>query len=286
VAPAAQRSRLFGYVYLSASLAYVIGPLAGGKLADRHLVSWFGYATPFWATVALLLSILVLTAARFRETATPSRSAPVRWMRALTSVRAAAAPGPLRRTYATNFVLYLAIFGFFRVYPMYLIDHFHMTVGRESLFVAWVAVPIVAANLGIVSWLSCHLTPRRTAAAAALVLGVAMAAIVIPRGQDALWITLGITGLAAAICLPIAATIISQSVSAEAQGSALGSNQSLQVGAEAITGLAGGLLAALATALPLSVTAALAVVAAGLFSRLPETSPPQERPSSAEPGPW
>ena len=36
VAPAQQRSRLFGYVYLSSSLAYVIGPLAGGKLADRH----------------------------------------------------------------------------------------------------------------------------------------------------------------------------------------------------------------------------------------------------------
>lgn len=34
VAAAAERSRLFGYVYLSSSLAYVVGPLAGGKLAD------------------------------------------------------------------------------------------------------------------------------------------------------------------------------------------------------------------------------------------------------------
>jgi MFS family permease len=30
----ADRSRLFGYIYLSASLAYVVGPLGGGQLAD------------------------------------------------------------------------------------------------------------------------------------------------------------------------------------------------------------------------------------------------------------
>ena len=33
-APREDRGRLFGYIYLSASLAYVAGPLGGGKLAD------------------------------------------------------------------------------------------------------------------------------------------------------------------------------------------------------------------------------------------------------------
>jgi predicted MFS family arabinose efflux permease len=166
-----------------------------------------------------------------------------------------------------NFVLYLAIFGFFRVYPMYLVDHFHMGVSRESLFVAWVAVPIVAANLGIVAWLARRLSPRETAARAAAVLAVAMAAVVIPNSENALWLTLGLSALALALCLPAAATIISQAVSPAEQGSALGSNQSLQVGAEALSGLVGGLLAAVATALPLTVMAALALVASLLLAR-------------------
>ena len=48
------RNRFFGYVYLSSSLAYVVGPLAGGQLADYHLISWFGYPprpsswNPYW----------------------------------------------------------------------------------------------------------------------------------------------------------------------------------------------------------------------------------------------
>jgi MFS family permease len=267
VAPAQQRSRLFGYVYLSSSLAYVIGPLAGGKLADRHLVSWFDYATPFWAVMLLLISILAFTWAAFRETSALSAPEPIRLTRAFTSLRDAARPGSMRRLYLANFVLYLAIFGFFRVYPMYLINRFHMSVARESLFVAWVAVPIVAANLGIVSWLARRLTPRQTAAGTAPLLGLAMAAIVIPRGQGPLWITLGVTALAVAILLPAAAAIISQAVPPDQQGSALGSNQSLQVGAEALTGVVGGLLAALATVLPLDTMALLAMVAAGLLSR-------------------
>ena len=44
-----ERSRFFGYIYLSASSAYIVGPLVGGKLADPDLVSWFSNATPFWA---------------------------------------------------------------------------------------------------------------------------------------------------------------------------------------------------------------------------------------------
>ena len=268
IAPAQQRSRLFGYVYLSSSLAYVAGPLVGGKLADHHLVSWFDYATPFWGAAVLLAGILVLSAVTFQETSTHRSTVPIRWTSAFSSLRAVSAPGVLRRLFVTNGVVYLAIFGFFRVYPMYLISRFHMTVARESLLVAWVAVPIVVANAGVVGWLAGRWTPRQMLARAALVLGVAMATIVVPDSQGALWLTLGVTAFAIAICLPAAAAVISEATPSEEQGGALGTNQSLQVGAEALSGVAGGVLAAIATALPLSAMAAVALCGAGL-ARLP-----------------
>ena len=62
------RNRLFGYVYLSASLAYVVGPLGGGQLADHGLVSWFSYATPYWAVTILLGAVFVAVSGWFRET--------------------------------------------------------------------------------------------------------------------------------------------------------------------------------------------------------------------------
>ncbi len=276
VAPVSQRSRLFGYVYLSASFAYVVGPLAGGKLADPGLVSWFDYATPFWAACLLLAAILAFTALHFRET---SRAAPavqdMRFTQALHNLLRVFGPGRLRRLYLANFVLYLAIFGFFRVYPMYLVNKFHMGVSRESLYVAWVAVPIVAANLGIVGWLSRRMTSRQIAARFSAGLAVAMLAIVVPHSQGWLWVTLGLSALALAVCLPAAAAIISEAVSGDEQGSALGSNQSLQVGAEALAGVVGGVLAAVAVFLPLTAMAALALVASLLLVRAgrPEAAP-------------
>lgn len=221
---------MFGYVYLSASLAYVVGPLAGGRLADQNLVSWFDYATPFWATVVLLGGVFGLIASQFVETSTPRSGAGVRLGHAFTSLADAFRPGRLRRLYLANFVLYLAIFGFFRVYPMYLVNRFHMTVSRESLYVAWVAVPIVAANAGIVSWLAKRMSSLQTLTIGAGVLAVVMATIVIPSSTGPLWVTLGATALVLAVCLPAAATIVSEAAETEEQGRALGTNQSLQVG--------------------------------------------------------
>jgi DHA1 family tetracycline resistance protein-like MFS transporter len=267
VAPPARRSRLFGYVYLSSSLAYVVGPLAGGKLADPTLVSWFDFSTPYWAVALLLLATLALTAARFRETHTPSPGAPLALGRAFASVGAAFARGRLRPLFLANFVLYLAIFGFFRVYPIYLVDHFGMGISRVSEFIAWVAVPIVIANLGLVGFLSRRLDPRRLTVRFGLVLAVALAAVVVPHPEGALWLTLAACALALAICLPSMASMISQAVGPEEQGSALGSNQSLQVGAEGLSGLAGGGLAAISTVLPLPAMGALALLGAGLLMR-------------------
>ena len=63
------------------------------------------------------------------------------------------------------------------------------------------------------------------------------------------------------------AALISNAVDAAAQGSALGSNQSLQVAAEGVSGLAGGGLAAISTAFPLPAMGVLALLGSGLLSR-------------------
>lgn len=115
------RERLFGYVYLSASLAYVVGPLGGGKLADRSLASWFSYQTPYWAVAILLLVVLFGVMRWFRETHRPSVEQS-RYLEAFTNLARVITDRRLRPLYLLNFVLYLAIFGFFRVYPMYLVD--------------------------------------------------------------------------------------------------------------------------------------------------------------------
>lgn len=260
------RSRLFGYIYLSASSAYVAGPLLGGKLADPSLVQWFNYSTPYWAVFLLLVFTLVFTFGVFRETLPPASRRAVSYTEAFTNLLGIFNPGRVRIIFLVNFLLYFAIFGFFRSYPMYLVDEFKMDVERVSDFIAWVAVPIVLANLWITGMLAKRFAPRGITIYSAILFAVFTLSIVVPKAEWTLWVTLFLSGVALAVTLPACASMLSLMVSREEQGRALGNNQSLQVGAEALSGFGAGLLAAVFFKLPLIALAGIAILAAGILA--------------------
>jgi len=256
----ATRSRYFGYVYLSASAAYIIGPLFGGKLADPHLASWFHDATPFWFTTGFLFLTFVWCFFSFKETRVKMTSRSLHLMRALTNLSGVFTAKKLTKFYLVNFLLYLSIFGFFRSYPMYLVDAFHLGVSKESEFIAWVAVPIIITNLGLTGYFSQRFSARTLTLISAVLTGIFMIAIIVPPYLNSLWVTLFLTAFALAICLPACATLLSLAASSKDQGSVMGNNQSLQVGAEGISSIMGGLLAALFVKLSLIVFGALALL--------------------------
>ncbi len=260
-----ERNRLFGYVYMSVSAAYIAGPLVGGKLADPSLVPWFNYATPFWMAFLLLAITTVATAALFRETNPPGARRDVSFTQAFTNLSAVVTDRRLRGLYWLNFLFYLAIFGFFRCYPMYLVDQYRLGVSRVSEFIAWVGVPIVLANLWLTSFLSRRFPLKTLTVAAGFLTGLFMIIVVLPRPMKALWVTLFLTSAALALCLPSCATLLSTAVTDAEQGRSMGNNQALQVGAEALSGVIGGLLAAIVVKLSLIVLGAVAMLAALLL---------------------
>ncbi|MCI0480691.1 MAG: MFS transporter, partial [Candidatus Dadabacteria bacterium] len=260
------RSRLFGYIYLSASSAYVAGPLVGGKLADPSIVPWFDYATPYWAVFILLIFAFASTYLVFRETRVSGEGSKTGYFEAFTNMLSIFSAGRIRIIYLVNFLIYFSIFGFFRSYPMYLVDRYHMGVGRVSDFIAWVAVPIVFANLWLTGYLAKQFPPRRITVYSTLLFGILTFVIILPSYEGVLWVTLFLPGLALAVALPACASMLSLMVSADEQGGVLGNNQSLQVGAEALSGFAAGLLAALVIELPLIALAGVAVFASVLLA--------------------
>jgi len=175
----------------------------------------------------------------------------------------------LRRLYWLNFAFYLAIFGFFRCYPMYLVDRFHLGVSQVSEYVAWVGVPIVIANAWLTGFLAARFTTRTLTLWSAFLTGAFMIVVVAIHSRQSLWATLFLTSAAVAICLPACATLLSRAASEEDQGRVMGNNQALQVGAEALSGVVGGLAAALFVELPLILLGLLAMTAALLLKFSP-----------------
>lgn len=256
------RTRLFAYITLSASAAFLVGPIAAGKLADSNLVPWFSYATPYWATFLILILTWVFTFSVFGETRPPVAGQKVRYVEALTNWLTVFSSGRLRIIYFVNFLLYFAIFGFFRAFPMYIVDEFGMGVSRVSNYIAWNAVPVVVGSLWVAGYLARRFTPRRITIYSGIVFGVSIMAIIIPGVEWALWVTLFLPGLALAVALPSCASMLSLMVSGDEQGHVLGNNLSLEVAAEVLSGLAAGVLAAMFIKLPIIVLSVIAVAAA------------------------
>lgn len=266
------RNRLFGYIYLSASSAYIFGPLFGGRLADSSVVSWFNYSTPFYAVLGILVCSFIFTYFRFDETRDKSIVIVKSYFESFTSLLNVFKPTSIRPLFFINFLIYLAIFGFFRSYPMYLVDEYNFTVPTLSIYIAWVAVPVVIVNLWLNGYLSRFYTPVNMTIVTSILTGIFIFIITIPHDSIYLWATLLPPAFALSLCLPACATMLSLRVKPEQQGTVMGNNQSLQVAAEAMSGFGAGLLAAIFISLPLIVISVVAVVAGVLLFLISRTN--------------
>lgn len=256
------RTRMFAYINLSASGAFVIGPLLGGVLANSDLVSWFNNSTPYWAVFVLLIFTVFFTITAFKETRLKENRTKVSYIEAFTNLSRIFKPGRLRIIYLVNFLIYLSIFGFFRAFPMYLVEHYNMDVTELAKYIAWNAVPVVIGSLWLTGYLSKIHSPRSIAIYSTFLFGLFNLIFIIPQPELLLFLTLFLPGLALAVALPVAASMISLTASEEAQGRALGNNLSITVGAEVLSGLAAGFLAAYLIQLPMYVICGVAILAA------------------------
>ena len=137
-----------------------------------------------------------------------------------------------------------------------------MGVNELSLYIAWVAVPIVLTNLWLTGFISRYISPRKATIASAVFMGIFMIVVVLPRSPNALWITLFLTSAGLAICLPSCATLLSTSVSKNIQGKVMGNNQSMQVAAESLSAILSGLIATVIIKLPIIIWGIVAGIAA------------------------
>ena len=256
------RTKMFAYINMSASGAFIIGPLLGGILADSSLVPWFNNATPYWAVFIVLIFAVLFTVFAFVETRPKEKRTKVSYTAAFTNLLTVFNPGKLRIIYLANFLIYLAIFGFFRAFPMYLVEHYDMDVTELSKYIAWNAVPVVIGSLWLTGWLARMHTARTITMYSAALLGVLSLIMIIPQPAHFQYLSLFLPGLALAVALPASATMISLAAGESKQGRALGNNLSIEVGAEVLSGLAAGFLAASFIQLPMYAICAVAVLAA------------------------
>lgn len=253
------RGRLFAYMYSSESLGYIAGPLMGGLVAVH-----FGYAAPFWIVLGMLVATYVWILISFKDPFVPKTDAPIDYFKTFTNLASVFSDTPIRRVYLVNFLLYMSAFGFWRVIQIYMVDKWSFDVGKVTFYYSYLAVLGTISNIFFFAPLSRRFTLKTFIIWTAIVGGLFVAAVVIPKSEVFYWFTAGPATVFLVLTMAACSAYLSGLVSGERQGRVLGNNLAIQVGAESLSALLGGFLAAMLIPLPL-LTYGIVAAAGGLL---------------------
>lgn len=248
--------KLMSTLHVSSSGAFLFGPIFSGILAFK------GLAVPFWGIFALMMGgfLMVLFLAPLPGAKQPSSA----W-KLLKNQFSTFAFERFHFAFGVNFLIYFAIFGFFRAYPMHLVEAFDMYIYELSHYIAWVAVPIVLLNLFFTGPLLKTFSSSTILAWGSLGIGLFIFMLLFAERGPLLWTSLFLVAACIGICLPTSPVFIARSAHKSILGEILESDLAVLKGAETIASLAGGALAAFFVPLPLYFFAILSILAAGLL---------------------
>ncbi|MDN3504307.1 MAG: MFS transporter [Rhabdochlamydiaceae bacterium] len=267
-----KRAHLFGYITVVASSAYIVGPIFGGQLSNPTIVKWFNYSTPYWIVTGLLVLIFLWIFFGFKETHKKENRKHIKWVSALTNLTTIFTDKAVRKFYMVNFLAYIAIFGYFRLFPLYVADQYDTTQSLLSYVIAWVSVPLIIVNSFFIKPLLKHFRHKYLFEFSLWMIGIGSIFTIFFQPFGFIWISTCFTTIFIAIALTVSITVISNKVSHAKQGRVLGNNLSLQVIPQIVIGIIGGSLAIASIKLPLLMCSAFAIAAA-VFSIKLDYSP-------------
>lgn len=258
-----EKTKHFGWLNFFACLGFVIGPLIGGFLADPSYNRHFSFATPFWLASVLTLAAIGVVYFGSEEIKTKKRpkvgffgTLALSWNNR-----------QLRRYFIANFFVYLGMYAFWRFLPVYLERRFDFTSSSLAYVIAYESVAYALALLWAIKWIAKRFSSKNAVTIFSIFLGLMLVVVVIPSSPYSLYWTIPLIGGSLAIVMTNFSVIVSNAAASGVQGQTMGSLQSVQVFAEVVTGLGGGLIAGANPSLPLYIGAAMAFCSALILIR-------------------
>jgi predicted MFS family arabinose efflux permease len=178
------------------------------------------------------------------------------------SFRASLQDGKMRRYFLANFLLYLALFSLWRFLPVFLERRFDFTASELAYTIAYESVAGAFALFVLMKGAAQRFSPRKAVIIFSTALGIMLGVVVLPASPTSLVWTIPVIGSCIAMVMTNASVLVSNTARPDLQGQTMGNLQAVQVLAEVVVGVGGGMLAASNPALPLYIGGAMAVCCA------------------------
>lgn len=258
------KTRNIGYILLSLSLGFIVGPLLAGILIDQQLVSWFSLSTPFYFAAMLSLINAVLLQVLFKETFTQTVKVTIQFRRAWEIFASAFKHEKISYLSLIFLVFILGWSSFYSFITVYLVDYYNFTPTHISLFMAVMGLGFSIGNGLLVKYFGNKFTTSQIVIAAVLIGAACTAIMVYSHHAIYSWILIAPLACTVALAYSNLLALFSNTVSANAQGWVMGVTGAIMALVWGIVAILIGLLATWSVQLPL-LLAAVSFVAVSLL---------------------
>ncbi len=249
----------FGWINLFVCIAFIVGPILGGQLSDSSVVSWFKFETPFWfAAVMTLLGIGVIVYFSEETRLKHFKEDSIGYWK---SFKTGMSQKVLSKMYLVNFFLALGYFAYFRFFPVYLQRAFCFSSSSIGYTIAYGSIAFAVSAFLFLKPISKRMPPQKAVRLFSVLLALFILFVLWPSASWSIFLTIIPVNICLAIVMTYSSVLVSNASSASFQGQALGMLTSVQVMAEALTGIGGGLLAGYFSAFPIVIGCFMLMIA-------------------------
>lgn len=245
------KAKNFGLIGMAFGLGFVIGPYMGGKLSDPSIVSWFNYATPFWAAAILTFVNIISVVFKLEETLKEKRKANISLTVGVKNIAKAFKMKNLRTSFLTIFFLVVGFNFFTQFFQVFLIGKFNFTQSQVGDLFAYMGLWIAFAQGGFQRPLSKKYGPAQILKVSAILLAIVLPTLLIPEKSGWIYAIVPFIAIFQGLTQPNSTAIVSNQVDSKTQGEILGINQSVQSLAQAIPPIIAGFVTSINLSLPI-----------------------------------
>ncbi len=235
----------FGKINAASSIAFLLGPLLGGLMADKDVLKSLTASTPFYCTCCLFFCLAGLSALALEKTIpTASSKAQTFWERInfIKKMIVLFSNKHIQFLMLISTAFTLAVDIFYEFGPVYLTVQWMQSPAQLTLYNGVLCIALAVGN----GWLP-RLLPKRISKQLATICSIAgfallLIGIIVAKSMFVILLLFALSGLAIGLAVTLITVKISDKASASIQGEVMGTQVSLRVLGDAVICLVGSVL--------------------------------------------
>lgn len=137
---AESKAENFTLIALASPLGFIVGPIIGGYFANPAIVSWFNYATPFFAAAIIAVLNALSVTVTLKGSGAKRAHQPLQLTRGLFSFVSAFTYKPIRTISSALFLMQTGFAMYFAFLPLFIVQLYHYQSVSLGHFMAYMGL--------------------------------------------------------------------------------------------------------------------------------------------------